>query len=70
MGNFDFNAKRRIRMARNRGQLEKTFDSICEECASKCLTGYRCDSCPIAGAYSVKKWAMDELQAQLRKLED
>lgn len=70
MGNFDLTAKRRIHMARNRGQLEKTLDSICEECASKCLTPYRCDSCPIVGAYSVKKWAMTELENQLRKLED
>ena len=70
MSNFVFEAKRKIRQARNAGQLKRTFDHICEDCASKNLTDYRCETCPLAGVYEVKRWTMEELERQLNALED
>lgn len=70
MANFIMEAKRRIRMARNRGQLDKTFDSVCDACASKNLTNYECDTCPLAQIYETKKWVMATLEDQYKKIED
>lgn len=70
MSNFIQNAMRRIRAARNHGQVEKTFDAICNECASKNLLDCTCDSCPLEQVVKIKEWTLQTLEDQYRKVLD
>lgn len=54
MSKFTENAFAALMRCTNEGQVEKTFATSCEMCATRNLMPCRCDQCPIAGAVEIK----------------